>query len=343
MICPNCGTQIPDDSIFCENCGTRLGQYSTGAPMQPPGYGTPPGYGQPPGNGTPPGYGQQPGYGAPPGYGMPAGGKKNGAGLIILAAAGCLAAAAIVFGAFFFMKNRKEPDGSTAKNTRKETRAEREKETKETSGKTAAGTEAEPPEEKETMGVGFLFPKTDGEKVTETLPPETEPVTSPAAVTPPAGGEGSAATLADFDWYEREGFPTDGRPMEDLEELGGAWKCRISATSMVNGVIQRRYVVGNAEVQYMGYKVTLIVHVKERYEFPVEHPEEIKKLETAEGVDMILEGDWNPEFGGMEVASGQSTLNMKIYDYVEAGKSQYAWGTLGDGDTDIGEVVMIRP
>ena len=99
----------------------------------------------------------------------------------------------------------------------------------------------------------------------------------------------------------------------------------------------------NAEVQYMGYKVTLIVHVKERYEFPVEHPEEIKKLETAEGVDMILEGDWNPEFGGMEVASGQSTLNMKIYDYVEAGKSQYAWGTLGDGDTDIGEVVMIRP
>ena len=316
MICPHCGTQIPDDSTFCENCGTRLGQNGGGTPLQQPG------------------------------YVMPAGGKKNSAGLILLLAAGCLAAVAIVVGAFFFMKNRKEPDGSTAKNTRKETRAEREKETKETketSGTKTAGKETELPEEKETMGVGFLFPKTDGEKVTETLPPETEPVTAPAAVMQPVGTRESAATLADFDWYEREGFPTDGRPMEELEELGGAWKCRISATSMVNGVIQRRYVVGDAEVQYMGYKVTLIVHVKERYEFPVERPEEIKELETAEGVDMILEGDWNPEFGGMEVASGQSTLNMKIYDYVEAGKSQYAWGTLGDGGTDIGEVVMIRP
>ena len=297
MTCPHCGTQIPDDSAFCENCGTRLGQNGGGAPLQQPGYR------------------QQPGYGALPGYGMPAGGKKNGAGLILLLAAGCLAAVAIVVGAFFFMKNRKEPDGSTAKNTRKETRAEREKETKET---------------KETSG-------------TKTAEKETEQVTAPAAVMQPVGTRESAATLADFDWYEREGFPTDGRPMEELEELGGAWKCRISATSMVNGVIQRRYVVGDAEVQYMGYKVTLIVHVKERYEFPVERPEEIKKLETAEGVDMILEGDWNPEFGGMEVASGQSTLNMKIYDYVEAGKSQYAWGTLGDGGTDIGEVVMIRP
>lgn len=24
MFCPNCGNNIPDDSVFCENCGTNL-------------------------------------------------------------------------------------------------------------------------------------------------------------------------------------------------------------------------------------------------------------------------------------------------------------------------------
>ena len=25
MFCPNCGAQIPDDSIFCDKCGYRIG------------------------------------------------------------------------------------------------------------------------------------------------------------------------------------------------------------------------------------------------------------------------------------------------------------------------------
>ena len=25
MFCPNCGAQIPDDSIFCDKCGCRVG------------------------------------------------------------------------------------------------------------------------------------------------------------------------------------------------------------------------------------------------------------------------------------------------------------------------------
>ena len=31
MFCPNCGTQLSDDTVFCSNCGSRVG----GAPQQP--------------------------------------------------------------------------------------------------------------------------------------------------------------------------------------------------------------------------------------------------------------------------------------------------------------------
>ena len=34
MFCPNCGTQIPDDSIFCDQCGYRVAGESTGQQAQ---------------------------------------------------------------------------------------------------------------------------------------------------------------------------------------------------------------------------------------------------------------------------------------------------------------------
>jgi len=37
MYCPNCGTQLPDDSKFCTNCGARFGQGAQ-APSAPPQY-----------------------------------------------------------------------------------------------------------------------------------------------------------------------------------------------------------------------------------------------------------------------------------------------------------------
>jgi len=36
MLCPNCGAQMPDDSVFCEKCGTPLAaQQQSAPPMQP--------------------------------------------------------------------------------------------------------------------------------------------------------------------------------------------------------------------------------------------------------------------------------------------------------------------
>ena len=56
MICPKCGSEMPDDSAFCTRCGASLhtgtqeNQNSQGGPQQGIPQGTPYGYGNPQGN-----------------------------------------------------------------------------------------------------------------------------------------------------------------------------------------------------------------------------------------------------------------------------------------------------
>lgn len=56
MICPKCGSEMPDDSAFCTRCGASLhtgtqeNQNSQGGPQQGNPQGTPYGYGNPQGN-----------------------------------------------------------------------------------------------------------------------------------------------------------------------------------------------------------------------------------------------------------------------------------------------------
>ncbi|MDW5562750.1 MAG: DUF6677 family protein [Methanomassiliicoccus sp.] len=53
MYCPNCGTELPENSSFCANCGTKLGAAGS-APVYPaPPYPGQP-YGQPYGTNVPP-------------------------------------------------------------------------------------------------------------------------------------------------------------------------------------------------------------------------------------------------------------------------------------------------
>ena len=46
MFCPNCGTQVPDNSNFCPNCAAQLNaQYNANNQYNPQGYQQPYGYG----------------------------------------------------------------------------------------------------------------------------------------------------------------------------------------------------------------------------------------------------------------------------------------------------------
>ena len=159
----------------------------------------------------------------------------------------------------------------------------------------------------------------------------------------PQGRNTGTPTLNDFSWYFDDDFPIDGNPLTELQDLGGKWRGLLNVVSEVNGVEQCRLLVCEAEVQYMGFKVTLLLDTKERYEFPVSDPDSIQALETPAAAAVVLKGDWNPDYGTIDVSSEQTSLNMYLYDFVEAGGVQYALGSVFNGDTEIGEIAMSRP
>ena len=111
----------------------------------------------------------------------------------------------------------------------------------------------------------------------------------------------------------------------------------------VDGEDQCRIMICNAEVQYMGYKVTLLLNPTETHEFMLSDPKNIKteKLNTAGNI--VLNGDWDDDPGYMDVTSETSAMNLVIYDFAEADGVQYAQGIVFNGETEIGEVALVRP
>ena len=100
--------------------------------------------------------------------------------------------------------------------------------------------------------------------------------------------------------------------------------------------------VGDVEVQYMGYKVTVLMTPRERYEFMVNNPEDMITLETKQDIGaMVMEGDWNDEAGYID-AETEGGLGVVIYDFVEAGGVRYAMGKVFNSDNEIGEIAMFR-
>jgi len=194
-----------------------------------------------------------------------------------------------------------------------------------------------------------VLPPTQTAPGSGVLPPtQTAPGSGvlPPAQSPQASGSATSSsqpTLNDFGWYFNDDFPIDGNPLTELQDLGGKWRGLLNVVSEVNGVEQCRLLVCEAEVQYMGFKVTLLLDTKERYEFPVSDPDSIQALETPAAAAVVLKGDWNPDYGSFDVNSEQTSLNMYLYDFVEAGGVQYALGSVFNGDTEIGEIAMSRP
>lgn len=149
-------------------------------------------------------------------------------------------------------------------------------------------------------------------------------------------------TLNDFSWYFEDDFPIDGNVLTELQDLGGNWKGLINVVTPVDGEDQCRMMVGDVEVQYMGYKVTLLVTPRERYEFMVSAPDNIKTLETVPDASaMVMEGDWNEEIGEID-AETEGGLRVVIIDFVEAGGVSYALGSVYNRDKAIGEIAMFR-
>ncbi|MBQ7535398.1 MAG: zinc ribbon domain-containing protein [Stomatobaculum sp.] len=355
MFCPNCGTKIPDDSVFCENCGTKIDEIPGG-----------------PGNpGTPSG---DPDYTNIPSGGPVYSERPSGGPRFPVAAAVGVLAAAVIIGAVVMVKGKKKDPGTptavaeTVESTAAETLeagtradvipdgdgpekpAETAVQPKETAVQPAETTAT--PEE-------VIFPEA------EVLPGETGQqgnesqiilVDGPSANgesapgVPPGGvmqgaaslGANLPATLRDFDWYSDEGFPLDGNVLTELQDLGGEWKCMIKVVTKKNGVDDCRISISDAEVQYMGYKVTLVQHIREMYEFPAADPGSMEKLDNAPGAALKWEGDWDDGPGYIEVGSSQTSLNVILRDFVEAGGKQYALGSVYNGKTEIGDIVMIR-
>ena len=163
---------------------------------------------------------------------------------------------------------------------------------------------------------------------------------SASSGSPSAGTK--APTLDDFNWYFEDEFPIDGNVLTELQDLGGSWKGLLNVVTAVDGGDQCRIMVCSAEVQYMGYKVTVLLNPKETHEFMVSDPSNIKTEKVDTAGNIVMNGDWVDDPGYIDVTSETSTLRLLIYDFVEAGGRQYALGSVYNGDTEIGEVALVR-
>ncbi len=178
----------------------------------------------------------------------------------------------------------------------------------------------------------------------QTVPPVQSGSGTDQSASPSSGGSASITPgLDDFSWYFNDEFPTDGRPLTELQDLGGKWKGILDVVTPVNGEDQCRIMVCNAEVQYVGYKVTLLLNPTETHEFMLSDPGNITTEKLSTTGNIVLNGDWDDDPGYMDVTSETSAMNLVIYDFVEAGSVQYALGVVYNGETEIGEVALVRP
>ena len=165
--------------------------------------------------------------------------------------------------------------------------------------------------------------------------------TASGSITPSITGPDQDVVIQDFDWFYDDGFPEDGTPYKELWGLGGKWKSLLYAQTPVDGKEMCRIVISDADVQYMGYKLTVLLNTKARYQYPGDARDQMELLDNSQ-VTMTFEGDWDEEQTSMDVYSLNSDLNCRINKFVSKNGYDYAIGPVYNGDKEIGQVMMIR-
>ena len=146
----------------------------------------------------------------------------------------------------------------------------------------------------------------------------------------------------DFVWFYIGGFPQNGVQLDQLQDLGGHWKCLLRTNVTVDGADWVRYMLTDAEIQYMGFKITMLFRVYERYEYPANDPSHHESIPLKDGIVLTFQGDWNPDTSVIDAASVNSSLALQLRNFAQADGIQYALGSLYDGDKEIGYIAMVR-
>ena len=370
MFCESCGAKIPDGSIFCEECGARIAPDDGGAgesvpkilprasepsaPPTPPSPPTPNVQGNviPPepqvhNNPIPPQTQQEAATPSSEGSGLTENTKT-----IIMAAAGVLAVVVIVVAGLYAKKSGLiGGKGDKTDNQVTEVAAEVMPENTEQQGNESSPA-TETAETTETEAAGDTAHEAEADttdnKEDQTATDQAEAEngsdysqTSSGSLTPSITGPEQDVVMHDFDWYFNEGFPEDGTAYNELWGLGGMWKSMLYVYGESGEKDIRRMVLSDADVQYMGYKLTVLFHTKSRYERTDSSGDDLDLVDNSQ-VTMTLEGDWDEERTSMDVYSVNSDLNCKINRFVSMNGFDYAIGPVFNGDNEIGKVVMIR-
>ena len=377
MFCDSCGARIPDGSTFCEECGARItsaggGAGNSGSKIIPRASGpsAPPIPPSPPapnvqGNVIPPesqvqsapippapnvNYrSQQAGAPAPSGEGAGlSGNMKN----IIMAAAGVLAVVVIVVAGLYAKKNGLI-GGKSDKTENIGTEVSTDVMPENAEQQVAETVATETTEEAMNEAAGDTAGETEADNTDQNAADETAAEqagsgndadysqTSSGSLSPSITGPDQDVVLHDFDWYFNDGFPEDGMEYKELWGLGGMWKSMLYVNGDSGEKDIQRMVLSDADVQYMGYKLTVLFHTKARYEKNDSSGDDLDLVDNST-VTMTLEGDWDEERTSMDVYSVNSDLNCKINRFVTVNGFDYAIGPVLNGDIEIGKVVMIR-
>ena len=276
-------------------------------------------------------------------------GTSGGSGLsgntktIIMAAAGVLAVAIIVIAGIFAKKSgliggKSGKDDSQVTEVSSEVMPESAEQAADVTA--ASQTAAETQTQEATESPAQTADQTTDAQASEDTAGDNSQTSSGSAA-PSITGPDQDVVIQDFDWFYNDGFPEDGTPYKELWGLGGKWKSLLYAQTPVDGQEMCRIVISDAEVQYMGYKLTVLLHTKARYQHPGDARDQMELLDNSQ-VTMTFEGDWDEERTSMDVYSVNSDLNCKINKFVSKNGFDYAIGPVYNGDKEIGQVMMIR-